>query len=444
MMMRTLAIGLLLFAAPSAVRAGELALKDGDVVMFFGDGLVENASFPVQVEAFIAAKYPTLSAQFLNDGRNGESPDGLLERYESDFAQRKIKPTVAVLCFGAYFTGLQPIADGQVEAFAQGLGKLVDRLATDNVRVVLLTPPSAEEARNRTLQAIQFNEKVLTPLCAEMRKIAEAKQIPIVDWYSKSDEIRVKRTSTSPTYTSSTDGLNPTIEGHSLASALILEQWNAEPIAVEISVDWNTGAFTADSGSVTATKTPEGGLEITMNDVPMPWPGFSGRGAMMTDEWYAAKFNIIRLTVTGVPDTGLMMGDSRRKFPVIRQLLEQGMNLATIDPLITAAPVAELWQFINTKNRLWTRLVKEIHNTPERQELAKAHQSLVDTYRLYYEAYCDILATTPRTVSMTLTLEPLAALMPPEPGDQRLKPADASDPAQQVVGDEEKKLMKQE
>jgi hypothetical protein len=277
-----------------------------------------------------------------------------------------------------------------------------------------------------------------------MRKIAEAKQIPLVDWYAKSDEIRVKRTTASPTYAISTDGLNPTIEGHSLVAAMLLEQWNAEPIAVDINVDWNTGSFTADSGSVTATKTPEGGLEITMNDVPMPWPGFSGRGAMMTDEWYAAKFNVIRLTITNVPDTGLMMGDSRRKFPVIRQLLEQGMNLATVDPLITAAPVAELWQFINTKNRLWTRLVKEIHNTPERPELVKAHQSLVDTYRLYYEAYCQILASTPRTVSMTMTFEPLAALTPPTTQDPRLEPADMTDPAQQVIGDEEKKTMKQE
>lgn len=443
-MMRTIAIGMLLLAAPLAARAGEFALKDSDVVIFFGDALVENASYPVEVEAFVAAKYPELRTQFLNDGRGSETPESLLERYDADLAHRKIKPTVAVLCFGAYYTGLQPLADGEAAAFGQSLAKLVDRLTQDGVQVVLMTPPSAEEARNRTLGAIQFNEKVLTPLCNQIRELAHEKQIPLIDWYAKADEIRSKRNALSPTFAITTDGLNPTIEGQAVASALLLEHWNAEPIDVSINVDWKTGEITSDNGSVTASKTPDGGIEIVMNDIPMPWPGFSGRGAMMTDEWYASKFNSIRLTIKNVPNTGLMMGDSQRKYPVIPQLLEEGMNLATIEPLISAKPVAELWQFLNTKNRLWAKLIKEAHNKPEREELVKAHDSLVDTYRLYYEAYCQILANTPRTVSMTLTLEPLAALAPPEHGDERLKPADMSDPAQQVIGDEQKKLMKQE
>lgn len=443
-MMRSIAIGFLLLAAPAATHAGEFALKDSDVVMFFGDALVENASYPVQVEAFIAARYPALKTQFLNDGRNAETPDSLLERYESDITSRKIQPTVAVLCFGAYHTGLQPLEEGQAEQFSASLGKLIDRLKQDNVRVVLMTPPSAEEARNRTLSAIQFNEKVLTPLCNQIRKLAEEKSVPLIEWYEKSNELRTKRVAASPTYAITTDGLNPTIEGHSIASALLLEGWNAEPISVQIEVDWNTGEYTADSGSVSATKTPQGGLELTLNDVPMPWPGFSGRGAMMTDEWYAAKFNVIRIVINNVPDMGLMMGDSRRKFPVIRQLLEQGMNMATIEPLITAEPVAELWQFINTKNRLWTRLVKEIKNTPERQELVKAHNSLVDTYRLYYEAYCEILGSTPRTVSTTITFEPLAPITPPGEEGQGIQPVDPTDPAQQVIGDEQKQLKQHE
>jgi len=443
MMRQWLTICAAVLTAPALAAAADLKLKDSDVVTFLGDGVVARARYPIMVESFIRAKYRQPGTQFLINVRNNETPDTLLRRLPGEVFGQKPKPTIAVLCFGAYLTGMKALDPNQAEEFGKKLEELTAHLSREGCQVILLTPPFAEESRNRRLQEVKFNAEVLTPLCNQMKRVAESGGHTLIDWYATAEKMRAERVEKVPGFTFSNDGLNPTPEGQALAAALLLEHWGATPINETVELDWATGSVVASAGKVSAKKNSDGGYELSFQDLPMPWPGFAGRGSTMGDDWHATRFNQIVLTVKNLPETGLMMGDANRMVPVMPIQLQKGMNLAIMEALAGAPAVSDVWQLINTKNRLYDRLIQEITKMPSQPQLLRAHAHLIETYRLYYEGYNEILRETPHTVSLTITLSALTSQptinvpSATQPGAQGLDP---NDPANHPVPDETRKV----
>lgn len=446
-MMRMITVLGMALAVSAANARADLALKDSDAVMFFGDRLVLDSRYPILVESFIRAKYPNLQAHFLANAQPNDTPETLKTRLPRDVFQLNPKPTIAVLCFGAYLTGRRALQPGQADEFGQSLGELAARLVEEGCSVILMTPPSSDESRNRQLREISFNAEVLTPLCDQIRKVAEARGFALIDWYAATEKVRAEREEKVPGFALSQDGLTPTTEGQALAATLLLEHWGAAPINERIDLDWATGQVASTAGKVLAEKNDEGGYSLRLEGFPLPWPGFSGRGARMSEEWQAAKMNHITLTVADVPDTGLMLGDERKKFPVLPDMLRKGLNLAAMEPMISADEAENVWRYITTKNRLWDKQIQEMSAIPEHPQLLRAHASLVETYRLYYRGYHDVLTQTPRGLSMTLIINPISPTTRPataSPQDPRLRPPDPADPADQPLPDEARKPYKVE
>ena len=102
-------------ARGEASSGNQLALKDGDVVVFCGDEFIDtpnpskSATFPVLVETFLTARYPNLRVHYHNAGWAGDSATRVGLRLERDVLAHK--PTVVVICLGMNDPQYQPFGE---------------------------------------------------------------------------------------------------------------------------------------------------------------------------------------------------------------------------------------------------------------------------------------------------------------------------------------------
>lgn len=470
--MRRMGVVWVVLVAAVAARA-DFALRSDDRVVFLGDSLTERGVFPEQVERFVLVRYPALHTRFYVVAAEGLTPGmavealtgsdataALLEQKRAERskqpsgsaeaarlnaeirdlerAQERIEiireqfgiiqppPTRAVVCFGLYETHNEPLPEGRLEAFTEEMRRLVGTLQQMGMQVTVLTPPSADEARNRKLDELDFNETVLGPLAEACRQAAREHHARLVDWFARSVELRRERQKDDPNFAFSRDGIRPTTRGQALGAFELLTAWGAEPLEVDIEVDWNhPESATCSAGQLTATRRDERTLVLDFKDFPMPWVLATGRGERITPDWEALKLCRMTLRVTNFPDLGGLMKTERKSLPIIAEQLEQGMNLA-ISPILTdARPVRELVQLVATKNRMPRDRARRLQSRPEEPELQPGFEKVLEAFVLYHEGYMRILERTPRTMDLTIELSTLPRLEAPE-----TQPAEEESPEQ--------------
>lgn len=163
----TLALGTLaivfLLPAPDAAKADEggplqiLELRDGDRVAFLGNSFFERALDYGHIETSLTLRWPERTVTFRNLGWDGDTVYGhsraggrrrdvfgdVEEGFSRMIAQvRSLDPTVVFVAYG-YNESFEGTAG--VELFRQGLVRLLDALASDGRRFVLLSPTPMED-----------------------------------------------------------------------------------------------------------------------------------------------------------------------------------------------------------------------------------------------------------------------------------------------------------
>jgi len=108
-------------------------LKDGDVVVFFGDSITVAHTWTRAVEQYVLTHEPDKHVTFINAGVGGHTASDGLARLDVDVLAHK--PTVVVVNFGMNDSAYPPKTDGA--DFAGNMGKILDRLKGAGVRAVL-------------------------------------------------------------------------------------------------------------------------------------------------------------------------------------------------------------------------------------------------------------------------------------------------------------------
>lgn len=409
-----------------------MEIQDGDVVVFLGDDLTDTPrptttnSFPMLVETFLAARYPSLSAHFINVGWSGDTVGRAFLRLERDVLSHK--PTVVVICLGLNDPEYLPASDERVATYRKDLLRLVGRCKRAKARVWLISPPSVDEEKGRKvriqragrpgmsdLQAIAYNS-TLVRYADAMREIAQETASGYVDWFGESMASRTRGRQVDPDFSLTSNGLDPTDRAHAMAAAGLLKAWGAKPIEVTIQVGWASGdvkvsSHRAPAGAARAEINAAGERRIALRDLPLPWPMAGGQAGFLGADWEAAELCRFMLHVPDPPERGVTIkmdwpqGPALHDEPVPSEQLREGFNLASTEALNAAREIGTLFQLIGSKNfyhyGTWRKLAL---SPPKEAELVEAHRKLIEAWNSYVAGTERVIQNQPKVFDLNLVL----------------------------------------
>jgi lysophospholipase L1-like esterase len=386
-------------------------LRDSDRVVFFGDTLVEDQLFSRYVETFVRVRYPALQTCFINSGVSGQGAADGLRRLERDLGS--LRPTIVVVCFGLHDPDLQPLDPTRLAAFRKSYEGLLEAIPKLGARMVLITPPRPHG--NLRLAEVPDYSEIVGRYAATISELGQARQIPIVDWFSTCGQV--------PSLLAANAGedserpqniLRPPKLAHAIVAAQLLKLWQADPIRVDISIDWATGVASTSSGSIHIRENTPASLTASLQDLPLPWPmpGIHPEKEELTG-WPGAELCQFILRIDNPPPQGVNLVWRSKQFPFEAAALRAGVDIGYLQPLRLSREYRELVEQIDSRHR-WHHH-RMAPRRPQDAELQEAYETYIRAMELYEEGTAKIILRLPKTFETLLQFRARPAEDPSTP-----------------------------
>ena len=266
MMLRFLLLFLSLQLLVPDVRAQEpFSLKDGDRVVFLGNGFVEQDHAFGFLESRLTRRWPSANVVFRNLGWGGDMVQGLART--SGFEQpdgmgrllkevQALKPTVLFVAYGMNesFAGAKGLP-----GFTQDYRKLLGQLAPLKAKLVLLSPTHHEDLGRPFPDPAQHNRD-LQLYADAIKQIAAELKTPYIDLLQPLREAKTRIT---------TNGIQLNAHGYSLAAQAIEKQLALPPREWAVSIDMKKKKTTATGTRVENFDTGKSALHFHATDTSL-------------------------------------------------------------------------------------------------------------------------------------------------------------------------------
>lgn len=171
-----------------------VTLKDGDRVVFLGDGFFEREYEFGYIETAITSRFPDIKLTFRNLGWTGDTVWGDaragFDTAKEGFARRaalvkELKPNLILVCYGMNesFAG-----EPGLPKFEEGLKALLDSLEETKAQIVLIAPMDQESKPEPLPDPASHNKELATYRIA-MRRAAHSKGVRFVDMETRFAEM---------------------------------------------------------------------------------------------------------------------------------------------------------------------------------------------------------------------------------------------------------------
>jgi len=236
-----LVCGAPLNAQEAAKNKDMFALRDGDVVVFYGDSITEQRLYTADIENFLLTQYPGRKVEFINSGVGGDKVSGGWAGPVDMRLARDVvayKPTVITIMLGMNDGYYRPWNDGIFSTYADGCRHIVEQIQKElpQARITLLKPsphddvtraPEFTPGYNTTL--IRFGDFVA--------KLAEEKHTQVADLNQPVVEaLTAAKAEDDPLSIALIhDRVHPGAGIHWVMAGSVLKAWRADPL-VTISI----------------------------------------------------------------------------------------------------------------------------------------------------------------------------------------------------------------
>jgi|GEM_PF-359017 len=238
-------LGLVIALAVVANRAAaEIPFVDGDRILVLGDSITQNGQYVALVEAYLWAAYPDRDLDIINAGLSSETVSGITEPVHPNprpnvhkrlaKALELSKPNWVIVCYGMNDGIYHPESPQIVDAYREGMQQLIDRVAEQDAKLVLLTPPSfdvqAPPIQARLAEVTQDEpygyrnpfpeyDQTLVKLGEIVKSLQSHDSVErVIDVHQATDAYLKRVKAANPQYAYG-DGVHPPADGH-LAMAL--------------------------------------------------------------------------------------------------------------------------------------------------------------------------------------------------------------------------------
>jgi lysophospholipase L1-like esterase len=273
-----LMIAILAATATLALPAQQVALKDGDRVVFYGDSITAQRYYTRYVEDFLITRYPKMQVAFFNAGIPGDNVNG---GYTGD-AQLRLKrdlfphqPNVVTILLGMNDGFYSPFEPKYLDIYSAGYHKLLDSIQSNlpGARITLISPTPYDETTHGT-EFPHYND-TMTRYTAWVRDLAATSHYGYADFNSPMNDLTEKAARQNPTLAELLipDRIHPSEPAQWVMAAALARSWGFSPIVADVHLDASQPAATAtQNAEVSALTMKDGTLTWTELDGSLPLP----------------------------------------------------------------------------------------------------------------------------------------------------------------------------
>jgi lysophospholipase L1-like esterase len=233
---------------PTCMRVAEAAAPvqvtlSNKRVLWLGDSITQIGDYVTFVQYYLDKLSPTDKIDIVSIGLASETVSGqsekahpfprpcVLERLQR--ALDKVKPDVVVACYGMNDGIYHPQSDDRMQAFQDGINKLISTCREANVQLVLLTPPPFDKVAVKSLRpmdAPDFSymnpyedyDSVLSDY-AKWELSQSSDSVVVIDLHTPFTDYLTKLRETDPHFSFTQDGIHPMGAGQLLMAEIILK-----------------------------------------------------------------------------------------------------------------------------------------------------------------------------------------------------------------------------
>jgi lysophospholipase L1-like esterase len=212
-------------------------------VLMLGDSITEQGNYATFIEYYLDTLAPKDRIDIISIGLSSETASGLSEKAHPfprpcvhERLQRaldKVHPQLVMACYGMNDGIYHPQSPERMNAFKEGIEKLMAAVRKSNAQLVLLTPPpfDALSGGGHLLPAGAPDYSYLTPFekyddvlsdYGRWEMSLPASDATVVDLHSTMADYLKTRRKTDPNFCFSTDHIHPSPLGHLLMARAIL------------------------------------------------------------------------------------------------------------------------------------------------------------------------------------------------------------------------------
>ncbi len=273
------AVALVLLAIrPAQIHSQELAIHDGDHVVFYGDSITAQRLYTRFVEDFFLTHCPQMHVESWNAGIPGDTVYG---GYTGDMPSRLKRdviphhPTVITAMLGMNDGYYMPFNPKYLEIYKDGFRKLLEGLqsAAPAARITLISPTPYDEVTHGT-EFATYNE-VVSHHAAFVKDLASTSHLGFSDFNQVETDLLRAGTQKDPSLAALlvTDRIHPAEASHWVMAATLARSWGLSPIVSRVRLDATTGTtVSAENTAVSHLTFSDGKLRWTQVDKSLPLP----------------------------------------------------------------------------------------------------------------------------------------------------------------------------
>ncbi len=319
----------LLIAAPallaSSAATAELAIRDGDRVVFLGDSITEQRLYTTYIEAYALTRHPEWKLWFRNVGWGGDTswlrqrthPDERQLFAADEAAQQKmvedsvgrglrrdvlpLKPTFVTVKFGMNDHAYQAFREDIFRAYVRSQSEIAKDLEAAGARVAFLTPQPIEDKRPDPDKDPR-NES-LRKFSDGLKEVAAKQHALFVDQFDPYMAIMLHAREQDPSaIIGGGDSVHPGPIGHTVMAWAILKTLGASPLVSRATI--NAAAKQAgqcEGCRVSNVKMSEGTVSFDRLDSALPMPIDQRAEAALKLAPILNDLDRYELQITGLP-----------------------------------------------------------------------------------------------------------------------------------------------
>jgi len=317
----------------------ELALHDGDRVVFYGDSITAQRLYTRFVEDFVLTRYPQMHVSFWNAGVPGDTVYG---GYTGDVPTRlkrdvlPHRPTVVSIMLGmndGYYMAFNP---KYFDIYKEGYRKLLDALQTGvpEARITLISPTPYDEVTHGT-EFSQYND-VVSHHAAFVKEWATSSHLAFSDFNLIETDLLKTGTGDNRSLAALLvpDRIHPAEASHWAMAAALARTWGLSPLVSNVRLNAAmTKTIAAENTQVVDLKSVNGILQWTQTDnaLPLPLPLDDARIQFVLKISDLSSMDRQMLLVSGLPAPRYALQiDAKKVASLTKEQLASGVNLALL------------------------------------------------------------------------------------------------------------------
>jgi len=275
-----LALICLAILSSATVRAADsFFLKSGDRVCFYGDSIIEQRFYTVDVETFVLTRFPGLKVKFVNSGVGGDTVSGgwagpIDLRLKRDVFP--FRPTVVTIMLGMNDGRYTTFNDKNFADYTNCYEHIIQSLQQHlpGVKIVLIQPTPYDDVTYAPSVPGGYNT-VLLRYAAFVRHLAAEHGLTCVDFMTPLLDVMQKARLQGTNISSEVipGRIHPSPAGELIMAQSLLQAWNAPSTVTSVSIDGaKTAVLESENTTVSDLKTQDGVISWTQSDACLPFP----------------------------------------------------------------------------------------------------------------------------------------------------------------------------